>query len=271
MSPLWRDDIRIQLSPLRVALMRMNRGVRPRCIGEFDGRVMNDNLMDWRPALAVMQSQITDAAWEGTNVRVVISDHWVRYAIVPWSNHIVTDEERLAYAASCLANVYGSVADQWRVRVSEGAPGQARITCAIREALLGEIRTTLDICRLSLVSMQPQLIAAYNTWRDRLPNANGWFVTIEEGSLAAARLVGGGWDRVYSARIGGDWMVELQRLKTFGRLAAQDGKNGRVYVDAPLWLRKLAGDCGPGVEWLVDERVESTAGDNLTVLRRMYS
>jgi hypothetical protein len=249
----------------------MSRGIRPRCVGEANLRVENGSLIDWRPALAVLHTHLADAAWQGANARVVITDHWARYAIVPWSDDISNSEERLAHGRICLANIYGNVADQWRVNVSEAAPGEARVACAIPETLLGEIRTTLDAYRLPLVSAQPQLIAAYNGWRDRLPDANGWFVTIDEGTLTAARLVRGGWDRVYSARIGTDWMVELQRLKTFGRLAAQDGENGRVYVDAPMWLRELAGDCGAGIEWLVDERIESTAGDNLFVLKRPYA
>lgn len=271
MSPLWRDEIAILLAPRRVALTRMSRGIRPHCAGETNLRVESGSHIDWRPALAVLHSLLADTAWQRANARVVISDHWARYAIVPWSDEISNDEERLAYSRICLANIYGKVADQWQVNVSEAAPGEARVACAIPETLLGEIRATLEAYRLPLVSAQPQLIAAYNVWRARLPDANGWFVAIDEGTLTAARLVRGSWDRVYSARIGTDWMVELQRLKTFGRLAAQDGENGRVYVDAPFWLRKLAGDSDTGIEWLVDERIESAASDDLAVLKRPYA
>jgi hypothetical protein len=267
-SPLWRDEIGILIAPRRVALTRMGRGIRPRCIGEAARSVNTGSLTDWRPALTVLHNCLAEAAWQGANARVVISDHWVRYAIVPWSGDISNDEERTAHGRICLAKIYGNVADQWRVSLSEGAPGESRVACAMPEHLLDEIRTTLDSFHTPLVSAQPQLIAAYNRWCDKLPLASGWFVTIDEGTLAAARLVRGGWDRVYSARIGTDWAVELQRLKTFGRLAAQDNEFGRVFVDAPLWLRELAGDCGVGIEWLVDERTESTAGDDLSVLKR---
>lgn len=271
MSPLWRDEIGILLTPRRLALSRMSRGIRPRCIGEASQRVMAASLTDWRPALAALHQQLADAAWRGANARIVISDHWARYAIVPWSDDLSSDAERLAHGRICLANIFGKVANQWQVTLSDAPPGQARIACAMPESLLGEIRATLDAHRLPLVSAQPQLIAAYNGWRDRLPDDGSWFVTIDEGTLAAARLAARGWDRVYSVRIGTDWEVELRRLMTFGQLAAQDGENSRVYVDAPRWLRELAGDCGRGIEWLTDERIETTADDGLAVLRRPYA
>ena len=271
MSPQWRDEIAILLTPRRVALTRMCRGIRPRCVGEANLRVENGSYVDWRPALAVLHAQLADPAWQRADARVVISDHWARYAIVPWSDDILNNEERVAHGRICLAGIYGKVTDQWQVSVSEAAPGQARVACAIPETLLGEIRGALEAYRLRLISAQPQLIAAYNAWRDRLPDANGWFVAIDEGTLAAARLVRESWDRVYAARIGSDWMAELQRLRTFGRLVAQDGENGRVYVDAPMWLQQLAGSHDTGIEWLVDERLKSTVGDDLAVLRRPYA
>ncbi len=271
MSPLWRDEIGLFLAPRRVALTRMSRGIRPRCVADACSDVADGSPIDWRPALAALRGYLSDSAWQGANARVVISDHWVRYAVVPWSTDIANDEERLAHGRNCLVNIYGNGADQWQVTLSEGAPGESRVACALPEQLLAEIRTTLESFSLPLISAQPQLIAAYNGWRDRLPASGGWFVSIDEGSLAAARLVRGGWDRVYSARIGTDWAIELQRLKTFGRLAAQDADSGRVYVDAPLWLRNLAGDCGTGIEWLVDDSGQSETSDPLSVLKRLYA
>ena len=98
--------------------------------------------------------------------------------------------------------------------------------------------------------MQPALIAAHNRWRDRLPQSAGWFVHVEDGALAAARLAQTGWDRVYTARIGADWAMELSRLRTFARLAAQTSASSRVFVDAPARLRRIAARCEPDIEWL---------------------
>src|SRR2546430_12459555 len=117
--------------------------------------------------------------------------------------------------------------------------------------------TGVQTCALpiSLLSLQPQLVSAYEAWRHCLPRANAWFVSVEQGSLAAARLGRHGWDRVHGVRIGADWLRELKRLQTFGRLASNSPEEGQVYVDAPQAWREVAGgtaqaaDTG-GLQWL---------------------
>jgi hypothetical protein len=190
--------------------------------------------------------------------------------VVPWSDDLSGDEERLAHARICLGKVYGNLADTWQVTLSAAEPGRAGIACAIPQQLLADLGVALADARLKLTSLQPQLIVSFNSWRHRLPDTHGWFVTIDEGSLTAARLIKGGWDKVYSARIGLNWGVELRRLQTFGRLAAEDAAGSRVYVDAPQWLRDLAGDREIGIEWLSDGEPAS-ATDGVAVLKRLYA
>ena len=259
MSPRWRNEARITLAPRRVALTRVSRGLRPAFGEEVVSRVDCGNVIDWHPALAELQRLLGEHGGRHGDAYVVMSDHWAKYAMVPWSDEVSGDEERQAHARICLNQVYGGVTDSWHLGLGVPIPGEPMVVSAVPVALLEDIRRVLDTSGLRLVSAQPQLVAAHNTWRDRLPETGGWFVTLDEGSLAAARLVRNGWDRVYSARVGTDWMVELQRLRAFGRLVVRESESGRVYVDAPAWLRELAGNCGPDIEWLVDERVASGA------------
>lgn len=271
MSPLWRDEVAVLLAPRQLVLTRMSRGLRPRCIADLRRTVDASASLDWRPTLTALGSSLAEAEWQDANLRVVVSNHWARYAIVPWANDITSDEERLAHARICLANIYGNVADQWRVGLSHAAPGEARIACAVEGDLIDELNAQVAAHGLRLTSIQPQLVASFNGWRRKLEDASGWFVNIDAGALAAARLIDGGWDRVYSARIGTDWAVELQRLRTFGRLAAKHSENGRVFVAAPLWLRKLASTDDVGIEWLEDEDRGATDDEDLSVLKRLYA
>ena len=271
MSPLWRDEVAILIAPRQLVLTRMSRGLRPRCIADLRRTVDEGASLDWRPALKVLGDCLSEAAWQEANTRIVLANHWARYAVVPWANDIANEEERLAHARICLANIYGNVAEQWRIGLSHAAPGEARIACAVEGDLLDELTAVAAAHGLRAVSMQPQLVASFNGWRHRLEDASGWFVNIDEGALAAARLVDGGWDRVYSARIGTDWAVELQRLRTFGRLAAKHSENGRVFVAAPAWLRKLANTREVGIEWLEDGDGDTADDEDLSVLKRLYA
>ena len=268
MSPLWRDEIAIRFAPGELVLTRTRRGIRPTCAGDLRRNVEAFTLTDWHGALEVLDGCLRDSAWQRANVQIVLSNHWTRYAIVPWANDITTEDERVAHARICLANVYGVAADQWHVALSQARPGATRVACAIPGDLYEALRSTVQANGSHLVSVQPQLIVSYNGWISHLDGAAGWFVNIDEGALAAARLVAGGWDRVYSARIGTDWSLELQRLRTFGRLANSDSGDSRVFVAAPEWLRKLASGDEEGIVWLHDE--SANVGGQLAVLRRLY-
>jgi hypothetical protein len=268
-SPLWRDEVVVLFAPGELVLTRRRRGVRSRCVADTRRTVEAFELTNWAPALAILVECLNEAAWQGANVRVVLSNHWARYAIVPWENHITSDDERLALARIGLSKIYGSI-DQWHVGLSHAAPGEPRVAVAIANDLFEGVRAAVEASGSQLVAMQPQLIVSYNSWLPRLQDAAGWFVNIDEGALAAARLSGVGWDRVYCARIGTDWALELDRLRTFGRLAVNDGGGSRVYVAAPDWLRQLAGAPDDGIEWLHDAGAEPAATGERALLTRLY-
>src|SRR6202008_697085 len=107
------------------------------------------------------------------------------------------------------------------------------------------------------------------------PPSNAWFVSVEQGSMAAARLGRNGWDRVHVVRIGAEWLRELRRLQTFSRLASTSPHEGRGYVDAPHAGRKVpagtaaaAGD-GGSLEWLEEPPGPLTTLQRLARARRM--
>jgi hypothetical protein len=256
-SPLWRDEIGAYLAPHKLALTRLARGLKPRTTGSAGWLNEVPGDMHWSAALGALDGLLGKQEWQGALLRLVVSDHWARYAIVPYAASLSGAGERLAHARHVLAGIYGEVVSEWTVTLSDSPPGTAQVACGIPNALIEDLRNLLARRQVQMLSLQPQLISAYNHWRARLPDGGAWFVSIEQGSLAAARLVPGGWDRVHSVRIGANWTVELRRLQTFGRLANAKGDEGRVYVDAPAALRLAAGESGAELVWLE----ESTAGD----------
>ena len=236
MSPLWRDEIRIRFAPGEVSVARMNRGLRPVCAGELAHCVESSGLQ-WQPALAALETLLGDSRWRAPHARIVVSNLWARYAIVPWAPELVTSDERLSHAGICLAATYGSMDDSWRVSLGEAEPGKSRVACALPEGLIAGLTELMSAHDLKVVSLQPLLIAAYNEWRHQLPEEGGWLVCIEDGALAAARLGARDWDRVYSARIGPNWSVELLRLRTFARMASSSGEAAQAGRRGPRVAR----------------------------------
>jgi len=270
-SPLWRDEIGIYASPRRVVLTRMKRGMRPLNVAECNRPVVNGETNQWEAALDTLASCLEETTWHGANGRLIVADHWARYAIVPWSDALTDQDERLQHARYCLAKTFGDVVSQWTVTLNESAPGIAQVACAIPSGLLARIHDLTEACGLRVKSVQPQLIASFNSWRGRLAKGDGWFVTLEEESLAAAHFTSSGWDRVHSVRVGSDWETELKRLQTFARLVRTSASEGLVYVDAPRWLRRCGSDSGSDIEWLDDESTDAAAADGFALLKRLYA
>jgi hypothetical protein len=263
-SPLWRDEVGIYLAQRRVCLVRMRRGIKPALAGEENH---TDPLAaaGWEGALGLLEKQLGERTWSDARTRVVIADTWVRYGIVPWVDALSSGAERLAHARELLSAVFGTMSE-WTVSLSEARPGSSRLASAVPTALLQALRDSALRHGQKLILVQPQLIAAYNTWRHLLP-PEAWFVTVEEGSLAALRLCGDGIDRVHAVRIGRDWARELKRLQTFGRLASASPTDGRVYVDLPAALHALRPQVSD-LEWLEEPEPPLTTLHQLEHLRR---
>jgi len=268
-SPLWRDEVGAYLSPHRLCLVRLQRGARPKPVAEHEQRFENVRNDSWEAPLAALGALLGQAPWSGARTRVVLADHWARYIIVPWAAELRSDAERLGHARQLLNAAYGEAVASWDLRISDAAPHTTRVACAVSGELIAGIRAACAATGATLLSLQSQLIDAYAAWRHCLPHANSWFVTIEQGSLTAARLGRNGWDRVYGVRIGTDWLRELKRLQTFGRVARNRPEDGQVYVDAPHSWREVAlsasaGADISGLQWLEEPKAPAT-----TTLQRL--
>jgi len=251
-SPLWRDEVGAYLSPHRLCLVRMKRGAKPTHAAEHEVRFEDARTESWAAALEAFASMLAQPPWAGARTRVVIADHWARYAIVPWVAALNSAQERLAHGRQLLTSLYGEAVAGWELCISEAPPQAARVVCAVPGELLAGVRAACAAQGSALLSLQPQLVGAYEAWRHCLPHSNAWFVSVEQGSLAAARLGRHGWDRVHSVRIGSDWMRELKRLQTFGRLASNSRKRGRCTSMLPTpgvrsqrgqHTRRMPADC----------------------------
>jgi hypothetical protein len=252
----------------------MKRGVKPAPDAERELRIEGAKHDAWGAPLEALAGMLAQAPWSGARTRVVLADHWARYAIVPWVAELKGAQERLAHGRQLLAELYGETVAGWELRMSDAPPQATRVICAIPGELIEGVRGACRAHGGALVSLQPQLVAAYEAWRPTLPGSNAWFVSVEQGSLAAARLGPRGWDRVHGVRIGSDWMRELKRLQTFGRLASNSPQEGRVYVDAPhAWREVAAGSAklgeASGLQWLEEPTGPMTTLQRLGRTRRL--
>jgi hypothetical protein len=179
-SPPWRAELRAGLCPARIVLPTETHAV------EGD-------------AVATLARLC-----KGRRVRVVLSSHLVRYAVLPWSAELGPDEEWLALARHTFAGVYGAAADLWHCRVSPAGRGEPRLATAIDATLLDALRSVPGV-----ISVQPYLMSAFNAHRRILAGKDGWLVLQEPGRCTVALIKGGAWRMARTRRIREDWKAEL--------------------------------------------------------------
>lgn len=270
MSPLWRDEIGIYLAPRKLAVVRRGRGLKPRIVAATELAVPTGTFGDVGPALARLADVLAEPTWQGGAARVVVADPWARYGIVPWPTARLDAAGRLTHARYVLGDTYGQTVADWAVTLSDTPPGLSYVACAMPAPLRSALEDTLAAAQLTLLSLQPQLIVAFNAWRHRLPADDTWFVSMDDGSLTAVHLTDGAWDRVHMARLSPDWRVELERLEAFCRLTRTTGAAGRMFVDAPVWMRHAA-PASAGIEWLEEGSGDGAQAHELALLQRMYA
>jgi hypothetical protein len=131
---------------------------------------------------------------------VVVSGHFSRFCLVPWSDQISSPEELRGFAQLCFEDLYGVPSQPWSLVLSAEPAGYDRVASALPQDLLERLRTLVSGRGLKLRSVQPYLMAAFNHFDKSFDAADFLFVVAEpvrsvlllarEGRWAAVRSVG---------------------------------------------------------------------------------
>jgi hypothetical protein len=210
---LFRDELRILMTPEQVMLARIGRaitwtGVRRRLVEKkviactaFQGET-------WAAAVQVLEKMLAGQAGRAF-ATVILSNHFVRYALLPWSDVPASEEEEMSYARHIFRQGYGAAADGWELRITSGRIGAPQLASAVDKDLPGELRAVFGRAGIVLESIQPHLMAACNACWTALRGRNAWFALVEPGSLCLALLREGSWESVRTMRMDGDGRVAL--------------------------------------------------------------
>lgn len=241
MSPLLRDELRVVLSPGQLALVRTAREFTRRGLVR---RVLAKEIIPcdavpgkeapWDAAIRALEAALAGQAGRKVFATLILSNHFMRYVLVPWSAALSNDAEQMSHAQHCFRQAYGEAAANWELRLSPAPAGMPQLASAVDERLLQALRQLFARAGVPLRSVQPQLMAAYNNCRSRLQDSSAWLVLYEPGCLCLALLQQGRWASVRNMRIGADWREQLpQLLERESCLAASDSVPEAVFVWAP--------------------------------------
>lgn len=237
MSLSWRDRLHVVLAPRRIVLVRLGKGFSTRVVAKEivpSPEPAGEGAPPWQPSLEALARVLPDRRWKHAEVRVILSNHFVHYLLIPWQEKLSGEEEQQAMVRYRFSDVYGDAVDDWDLIRSESPPPAPSLACAVDRRLLAGLR---EICRaagLPLVSIRPYLMAAFNRWRRELDGKRDWFLLAEEGRLCLAWFQDDDWAGLHCQSVGEGWGGELpQILERTLLLAGRDSPPERLSIAAP--------------------------------------
>lgn len=134
--------------------------------------------------LADVERQLDERApRKSSRLRCIIGGDTVRYAVVPWSDELTSPPQRQRLAEQTYFETYGDLARGWTVCHQAAGYGAAGLACAIERPLLDGLDAAARARGLTLVSVQPALMHAFNHVRRTLARGLFWFVLVERRSV----------------------------------------------------------------------------------------
>lgn len=202
-SRLWHRQLRIAIHPDRVCIGRV---ASERQIEPVEGRIISvkPGQWPWDAPLAALRKVVFDFARPDASVKISLSNHFVRYAVVPWRERVAGRAEQIAFAQHCFKSLYGAPAAHWDIRVSDGGYRRNALASAIdREWIVGLDRIFTEH-KLHRISIQPWFMTACNRFRADLGrHAEGCVAVLEPGRVALGTYDRFGWHSLAVRKIDG--------------------------------------------------------------------
>ncbi|MHC8343526.1 hypothetical protein [Pseudomonas sp. RT6P73] len=221
----------------------------------------------WAVALETLDRLLGEHVPAGAELSVVVSGHFSRFCLVPWSEQITSPDELLGFAQLCFEDLYGIPTQPWSMVLSAEPAGYDRIATALPQDLLARLRSLVSGRGLRLRSVQPYLMAAFNHFDKSLDAGDFLFVVAEpvrsvlllarEGRWTSVRSVGSSdSDAALTALIGRENQLQ----------ASTSERPLNVYLHAPARI-DVQPDV-PGVHLRTLEEDRTSVHDGLYVMSR---
>ena len=193
MLPSWRERLIIDVSPHRVAVTRYARGWRKRLLDhrQFPCGPATD-AADWEPAVSALGTFLSAPGLAPANTVLVLSNHFVRYLLMPWNAQIARRSEELTVAGELLARQYGDAMLDWEVEVSGARVGSNRVAAAIDRRLLDAISSLFTGSAIRLQAVRPHFMHLVNEHRHTF-SGDAWIVIKDSDRMLLGFLRDGDW------------------------------------------------------------------------------
>lgn len=212
MSPLWRNQLRVVLCPDQVVILGLSRGLRPKVMLQtILPCVPVSDQPNWQAALDAFAYWLGSYEMGKADIVVILSSHFVRYAVMPYSAELVGRTEEQALAQILFEEIYGDLTKQWKIEIGQGGYGDARLIAAVDTSLLDQITVLLKTSPLRLNTITPYLVTAFNRFCRQIPE-NGLFAVAEAGQMQVIAIQQSQFSSIGRTPLQGKSAVQLSAL-----------------------------------------------------------
>lgn len=192
MSPSWHNRLYVALSPERISMIKLGRGLKPVIQAKHDEEIAPaGKQLSWQAALDKLGQLLSLPEWQKTEVSVVLSNRLARFSTVSFGAQLKNYSAQEVFARHVLTQSYGAVVDEWVLRIQQGKAGLPSVVSAIDRALLDGLQQTCAAQHLKLNLVTPYLVPTFNRFQKMLNNDSAWLVVHEPGYSLMALLSGG--------------------------------------------------------------------------------
>ncbi len=234
MLRLSSTSLRIGIAPSGIALLKTSGFFRPQTsvIAEC---TLTPEQSATPAALAIqLGSLLKVSKCSNTPTTIILADQWVRMFMVTPPQNTSSLDDCQAATAMRFQELYGEAMDSWHIS-ADWQVQHAFLVCAMPENLLAALRQVAAESRLTLLTVVPQFIAAWNQWRKKL-TAGAWFGLVQGKSLTLAATELGHVCAVRTSTVPGGALQDANWLQSHLALEA-------LRLDLPP--PKLLQLCGP--------------------------
>ena len=261
MSLLSPDRIIVGLSPFLLQALHVRGRLRPHVAEKHDQQFQPSDTASWNDTLKTLENLLAKSVWNSGKISVVLSNHWVRYVLVPGKRNFSSAQQN-ALAAIVFEKTYGQISLDWEIRTSLASSEGTMVASGIPKALLEAIRA---LCGKRLGSIRPFLMPVANTAIRFIKNDTGRLVIAEPGRITFALIQDGQWQSISSRAISAsNESVSLKRILDEDLVLQHLDSNGL------LWFCKAAGNFdlptnGSGVTKHIEPRIFSGKSSNFSL------
>ena len=148
----------------------------------------------WQQALDALSTWLTHKT-RPVHLRLILSDQFVRYALIPWSPGVTSPMEMERLGRAYLEQWHGTM-ENWQISIDHGEYGLPRLVCALPSAFQNALMKTLEQGNNQYAEITPYLVTCWNRWRHNIPSDALLAIAENSGPAMLLSIRGGIWQNV---------------------------------------------------------------------------